>query len=148
MAVADEILAAVKTIIETAFATEGWKCHPRRASSMNPAFAPGMSVPCFVAHLNADRPTEMAWVGKKFVKYTLAVEFGAREIPGKREPDPLVEDAVARVAKLFLKGKMAGAPAVVNVDVRPKAPYEMPYGDKTLTVAGVAITVETLEDAN
>lgn len=148
MAVADDILAAVKTIIETAFASEGWKCHPRRASEKNPAFAPGTKLPCFVAHLNADRPTEMAWVGKKFVKYTVTVELHTRELPGQRAPSTTVENAVDRVGKLFLKGKMAGASAVVNVDVLPKGPYDLPYGDQTVNVAGVALAVESLEDAN
>lgn len=148
MAVADDILAAVKTLVEAEFATEKLKCHTRRASEKNPAFAPGTAVPCFVASANDDRPTEMAWVGKKFVRYSVLVEFLTKELPGQRAPSVTVEGALDRVSRLFLTAGMAGVSDVSDVNVRPRAPYQMPYADPTVSAAGVLLTVEVLENAN
>jgi len=149
---ADDILTAVKAAVEAAF--PGQTCHVRRASDRNPALWFDCRPPCWLVSANDDRPTEMAWSGAKFVRYVLRLEYVTRELPGDRGASPGVEAALDRAARLFLAPRRAdGSPGLQGVagwndaEVRPLAPYQMPFQAQTASVSGLRLEIETLEDA-
>lgn len=148
MAVADDILAAVKALIEAEFAAEKLKCHTRRASDKNPALNPGLALPCFVASANDDRPTRALTAREKLVEYRVTLEYLSKELPGQRDPSAAVEGAIDRLSRLFLRPGIVGVGAVSDVNVGPRAPYQLPYGDQTASAAGVLLTVEAIEPIN
>jgi hypothetical protein len=153
-AAADDILNAVKAVVETAFA--GKKCHLRRASEKNPELAADMDVAkgCFAASCNDDRPTEMLWAGVKGVKYTVTLAYLTKEMPGDRAASAAIEQAVDQMAKLFQVGRnengkpgLRGVPAVSTCNVKPLAPYKLPFDSQTVNASGVQLVFETVEDA-
>jgi hypothetical protein len=160
-AAADDILNAVKAIVEAEY--PGRKLHVRRGSEMNPAVTRAdMSPPCFYALCNEDRPTQMAWAGKKFVKYPVELGYVTIELPGARDARPGtaaavggdVEAVMARVAQLFLasrnesgKAGLRGVPVVSTCEVRPLAPYKLPFAPQTANVSRIRLEFETIEDA-
>lgn len=146
--VADSILTAVKTVVEAAFAARALKCHVRRASEKNPTHWPGTALPCFVVSANEDRPTRMAWSGKKFVEYTVTLEYLSTELPGQRAADSQIEETLKTVAALFLKPSLAGAPEVNDCNVRPRGPYQFPFRSGTALSSAVVLTFETIEPVN
>lgn len=160
MAVADDILAAVKLLVEEAFT--GRTCHVRRGSELNPEVWPDMSPPCFFVKCNEDRPTKMAWARKKFVTYPVEVGFVTIETPGDRNATTAnpevrggtIEDVINAVARLFLacrdennKPGLRGVPEVNTCEVKPLAPYKLPFAAKTVNVSRVRLEFETIEDA-
>lgn len=148
MAVATDILNAVKSQLEAAFAARSLKCYLRRDSAMNPALVHGLALPHFAVSVNDDRPTRMAWAGKKFVTYTVAVHYFTREQPGQEQPNAEIEETLATAAALFLKPGLTGVPAVSDCDVRPRAPYRIVAQSGTAVDSGLVLTLETIEDAN
>lgn len=146
--VATSIMTAVKSQIEAAFVARSLKCHLRRDSANNPALAHGLALPHFAVSVNDDRPTRMAWSGKKFVVYTVTLDYFTREVPGQREPSEEVEEALKAAAALFLKPSLAGVPEVNDCDVRPRGPYQFPSKSGTVISSGVTLTFETIEDSN
>ena len=153
MAVATDILAAVKAIVEQEFA--GKKCFTRRASDKNPALWADMTFPCFSFSLNDDRKTEMAWAGKKFVRYVGELAYLTKELPGQREPSTDVEDVLDRASKKFLASRDAGGkpglegvPHWNDAEVTPMAPYSLPFGSQTVSASRLRLEIETLEDSN
>lgn len=151
MSAANDILTAVKTIVETEF--PGKVCHLRRNSEKNPVYAADMVPPCFAASCNDDRPTEMAWAGKKFVKYVVTLEYITTELPGDRGASQEIEDVVSAASKLFLvprktngKPGLNGVPDFNDCNVTPRKPYSLPYGSQTICASPLRLTFETIED--
>lgn len=146
MSAANDILDAVKAITEAAFA--GKTCHLRRNSEKNPVYAADMSPPCFAASCNADRPTEMAWAGKKFVKYTLELAYLTTELPGDRAASVDIETTLDLASKLFLRPGLTGVAVVSDCNVKPGKPYTLPFGAQTINASPLQLVFETIEDAN
>lgn len=153
-AAVNDILSAVKTIVEEAFT--GKTCHKRRASDKNQELSADMDVAsgCFAVHCNEDRPTQMAWAGKKFVKYPVELAYLTVELPGQREPGEAIEDVISAASKLFLicrnesgKPGLKGVPVVNTCEVKPLAPYSLPFGRQTVNASRVRLEFETIEDA-
>lgn len=155
MSVANDILGAVKTIVEAAFS--GTQCLTRRASEKNPALAPAAadaSFPFFLASVNDDRPTEMLYAKTKLVKYTVTLEYLTLELPGNRDASAAIESVIDQAAKLFQvsrdnsgKPGLAGVPEVSTCNVRPLAPYSLPYGMQTANSSRMQLVFETVETA-
>ena len=150
MSVASSIEAAIKSIVETEYATPapGLKCHVRRASEKNPAYFVGMALPCFVVSINESRDTRMMTARKKFVKYVAALEYLSVELPGQRDPSAEAETILSRLSALFIKPRLTGVAAVSDVNVRPQKPYTLPFASGTANAAEITLTIEAIEDAN
>jgi hypothetical protein len=158
MSAADDILAAVKAIVETAQSPK--RVFIRRASEKNPIIAQDMSLPCFAVSGNDDRETRKAWAGKKFVKYPVTLVYLTRELPGQRDAGtgfPItgsdVEAVLGAVSRLFLfprrndgKPGLEGVPTWNACEVTPKGPYKLPFNDQTVNASPLLLTFETLED--
>ena len=159
MSAADEIMSAVKALVEGAF--PGKQVKRRRASDKNPINAADMTYPCFAASVNDARPTKMLCAGKKQVRYTVELVYLTREPPGVRDagtgPAALggdIEDALAAAARLFLvprtaagKPGLEGAPAVTQCGIEPDGPYKLPTADQTLNCSAIRLTFDAVEDA-
>lgn len=151
-AAANDILNAVKVVVETAFS--GKTCHLRRDSEKNPLLAADMTFPCFAFVLGEDRLTEMLWAGVKGVKYVGELTYLTKELPGDRAASADVENALDQATKLFqvsrnASGKpgLTGALTVSTCNVTPLGPYKLPFKDGTVNASRVRLEFESVEDA-